>query len=156
MEAGLGNCRYRGHDHQSPPSHHVLQVAKCFQIPHPCWDTTWGHMRTLFMLWNLIQVQCETLLLTLNHCAGSSGVLVTPGQYNLGGEDAHTWPAQAQPGSFYCLWLPNRWWLAVPSLSPDAPEILRLWVYIKACIWMERNRLSNQKEPVLHWLAKTC
>lgn len=133
---------------------HRLQYA-FKQIPYPCWGVAWGHMRTLFVLVksDISSVRKPTPYTESLH--GNSGVLVIPGQYNLGGEDADTWPVQAQPWSFCSLWLPNRWWLAVPSLSPDATEILRLRFYIKACIWMKRSRLRKQKEPVLPWLAKT-
>lgn len=88
--------------------------------------------------------------------AQRSGVLATPGQCSLGGEHADTWPMQAQLWSFFYLWLPDRWWLAVPSLSPDGAGIFRLWFYIKAYIWMKGNRLSNQKGPFLPWQAKEC
>lgn len=134
---------------------HKLQNA-FKQIPLPCWDTTWGHMRTLFMFVkpDISLVGNPTLYTESLH--RSSGVLVTPGRYNLGGEYADTWPIQAQLWSFCCLWLPNRWSLAIPSLSLDAAGILRLRFCITAYIWMKRNRLSNQKEPILPWLAKTC
>lgn len=134
---------------------HVLQ--KCFQI-NDLTLTGLQHEGT-WVFWSCLQIWYEFSgkPYTLQWItAQRSGVLATSGQCSLGGEHADTWPMQAQPRSLFYLWLPDRWWLAVPSLSPDGAGILRLWFYIKACVWMKGNRLSNQKEPILPWQARGC
>ena len=140
--------------HHPPTMWRTRELQNVDSWPHPCWDTAWRYMRTLVMLVKYDSPLVENTVLYAESLHRSL-VLVATGQCSLGGEHVDKRPAWAQLWSFY-LCLPDRWWWAVPSLPPDAAGILRLWFYIKAYIWMKEKRLSNPKQPILHWQAKRC
>lgn len=141
-------------NHPATTCHRLQNAFK--QVPHPCWNTTWGTWRLCSCLWNLIEAQCETLLLILNHCMEAVESWLPQGSTTWEGRmltHGHHGPSRGHSAVCDCLTGGDCLFLLC---QPDATEILRLWFYIKARIWMKGNRLSNQKEPALPWVAKIC